>query len=63
MNKYKEIIINSYSDYFNYLKNELISLHIENYFYGLIIISLLVFLLEALFPWRKTNLFSEKIFG
>ncbi|NJM80378.1 MAG: sterol desaturase family protein [Flavobacterium sp.] len=62
MNKYKEIIINSYSDYFNYLKNELISLHIENYFYGLIIISLLVFLLEALFPWRKNQPIFRKDF-
>ncbi len=55
MNKYKEIIINSYSDYFNYLKNELTTLHIENFFYGLIIISLIVFVLEILFPWRKNQ--------
>lgn len=55
MNNYKEIVINSYSDYFNYLKSELFSLHIENYFYGLIIISLLVFALEIMFPWRKNQ--------
>ena len=62
MNKYKEIIITSYSDYFNYLKNELISLHIENYFYGLIGISVLVFILEIVFPWRKNQPIFRKDF-
>ncbi|NHN27229.1 sterol desaturase family protein [Flavobacterium jejuense] len=62
MNKYKEIIIDSYSNHFNYLKNELMSLHIENYFYGLIIISLLVFLLEIIFPWRKNQSVFRKDF-
>ena len=62
MNKYKEVVIQSYSDYFNYLKNELITLHIENYFYGLLIISLLVFILELLFPWRKNQPIIRKDF-
>lgn len=62
MNKYKEIIITSYSDYFNYLKNELFSLHIENYFYGLILISFVVFVLEILFPWRKNQPILRKDF-
>ena len=62
MNKYKEIIVNSYSGYFNYLKNELTTLHIENFFYGLIIISLIVFVLEILFPWRKNQLVFRKDF-
>ena len=62
MNKYKEIIINSYSDYFNYLKNELFSLHIENYFYGLILISVIVFVLEIIFPWRKNQPVLRKDF-
>lgn len=62
MNKYKEVVIQSYSDYFNYLKNELITLHVENYFYGLIIISLLVFILELLFPWRKNQPIIRKDF-
>ncbi len=62
MNNYKEIVINSYSDYFNYLKNELFSLHIENYFYGLILISLLVFILEIVFPWRKNQPIIRKDF-
>ena len=62
MNKYQEIVINSYSGYFNYLKNEIFSLHIENYFYGLIIISLAVFILEIVFPWRKNQPIFRKDF-
>ena len=62
MNKYQEILSNSYSGYFNYLKNELFSLHIENYFYGLILISLLVFILEIVFPWRKNQSIIRKDF-
>lgn len=62
MNKYQDIIINSYSDYFNYLKNELVNLHMENYFYGLIIISAVVFLLEIIFPWRKEQKIIRKDF-
>ena len=62
MNKYKEIIFNSYSDYFNYLNNELVTLHVENYFYGLLIISLVVFVLEIIFPWRKNQPVFRKDF-
>jgi sterol desaturase/sphingolipid hydroxylase (fatty acid hydroxylase superfamily) len=62
MDKYKEIVLHSYSDYFNYLKNEVITLHVENYFYGLIIISLAVFILELLFPWRKNQAILRKDF-
>jgi sterol desaturase/sphingolipid hydroxylase (fatty acid hydroxylase superfamily) len=62
MNKYKDIITNSYTGYFNYLKNEIVSLHIENYFYGLIMISLLVFTLEIMFPWRKNQAVIRKDF-
>ena len=54
MEKYLEIIKNSYSGYWNYLKQEVIfANHWDNYFYGLIIISLLVWALEIFFPWRK----------
>lgn len=62
MNKYIEIIKNSYSGYFNYLKNEVLSLHLENYFYGLIIISIAVFILEIIFPWRKEQSIFRKDF-
>ena len=62
MNKYQEITFKSYSDYFNYLKNELLNLHVENYFYGLICISIVVFALEIIFPWRKNQPIFRKDF-
>jgi sterol desaturase/sphingolipid hydroxylase (fatty acid hydroxylase superfamily) len=62
MNKYEEIILKSYSDYFNYLKNEVVTLHVENYFYGLIFISILVYVLELIFPWRKNQPIIRKDF-
>ena len=63
MNKYLEIIKNSYSDYWNYVKNSvLMELNWENYFYGLIIISLLVWTLEIIFPWRKNQSLFRKDF-
>ena len=35
----------------------------RNYFWGLIAISILVFALEIVFPWRKNKKFFEKTFG
>lgn len=63
MEKYLDIIKNSYSGYWNYLKHELISInHWDNYFYGLILISLLVWGLEMIFPWRKNQSIFRKDF-
>lgn len=63
MEKYIEIIKNAYSGYWNYLKNEIITInHWDNYFYGLIIISLLVWGLEIIFPWRKQQSIFRKDF-
>ena len=63
MNKYLDIIKNSYSDYWNYLKQSvLLELNWENYFYGLIIISLVVWGLEIVFPWRKNQPLFRKDF-
>lgn len=63
MEKYIGIIKNSYFGYWNYLKHELISInHWDNFFYGLIIISLVVWLLEILFPWRKNQSAFRKDF-
>ncbi|WP_158840954.1 sterol desaturase family protein [Polaribacter sp. L3A8] len=63
MNKYLDIIKNSYSDYWNYVKQSvLMELNWENYFYGLIIISLIVWALEAIFPWRKNQSLFRKDF-
>ncbi|EDM44240.1 hypothetical protein SCB49_04405 [unidentified eubacterium SCB49] len=58
MNKYLDLFKESYQGYFNYLVSEITSFHWDNYFYGLIIVSLIVWLLEILFPWRK----NQKIF-
>ena len=56
MEKYLEIISKSYSDYWNYIKQSvLFELNWENYFYGLILISLVVWGLELAFPWRKNQ--------
>ena len=63
MQKYIDIIKNSYSGYWNYLKNEvLFQNHWDNYFYGLIAISLFVWLLEIIFPWRKYQSIFRKDF-
>ncbi len=63
MEKYIDIIKNSYSGYWNYLKNELINInHWDNYFYGLILISITVWLLEIAFPWRKEQSIFRKDF-
>ena len=49
-----DTIAQSYSGYFNYLKNQILfQSNWDNYFYGLIIISVIVFGLELAFPWRK----------
>ena len=58
MEKYSDIFRDSYQGYFNYLLNEITHFHWENYFYGLIIVSLVVWGLEIVFPWRK----QQKIF-
>ncbi|WP_220764543.1 sterol desaturase family protein [Flavobacterium sp. UMI-01] len=62
MEKYFQIIQESYQGYFNYLKNEIIFPDWDNYFYGLIAISLVVFVLELLFPWRKNQKVLRKDF-
>ncbi len=58
MNKYQNIFKDSYTGYFNYLLDEITRFHWENYFYGLILVSLIVWGLEIAFPWRK----EQKIF-
>lgn len=56
MEKYITLFLKSYKGYWNYLKHELINInHWDNYFYGLIAISLVVWALELLFPWRKNQ--------
>ncbi|RKF05294.1 sterol desaturase/sphingolipid hydroxylase (fatty acid hydroxylase superfamily) [Tenacibaculum lutimaris] len=63
MDKYLDIIKNSYTGYWNYIKQSvLMELNWENYFYGLIIISLVVWGLEIVFPWRKNQPLFRKDF-
>ena len=63
MEKYIDIIKNAYLGYWNYLKNEIITInHWDNYFYGLIAISIIVWVLEMAFPWRKKQALFRKDF-
>lgn len=62
MEKYIDIIINSYGGYLNYLINEILYWKWDNYFYGLLAISLVVWILELLFPWRKNQPIFRKDF-
>lgn len=62
MENYFELIKSSYSGYFNYLLDEVLYWKLDNYFYGLIAISLVVWLLEILFPWRKNQAIFRKDF-
>ena len=57
-----DIIKDSYSGYFSYLKSEVLYLSWHNYFYYLIFISVLVWILELLFPWRKSQAVFRKDF-
>ena len=62
MESYLELIIASYQGYFNYLTKEITQWYWGNYFYGLIIISLVVWGLEVIFPWRKDQSIFRKDF-
>ena len=55
MEKYWTIIQQSFTGYWNYLVNEISTPGWTNYFYGLLLVSLLVWLLEILIPWRKNQ--------
>ncbi len=59
---YFEIYISGYSDYFNYIFKEILNPNFYNYFYLLIGISLVVWFLEILFPWRKNQSAFRKDF-
>ena len=55
MNKYIDIIQNSFSGYYNYLVREILNPHWGNYFYWLIAISLVFWSLEIITPWRRNQ--------
>ncbi|WP_194778059.1 sterol desaturase family protein [Pararhodonellum marinum] len=62
MNKYLEIIWNGYTGYWNYLVNELFHPTWHNYFWWLVGLSLTVWLMEIVFPWRKHQAVFRKDF-
>ncbi|NOZ45396.1 MAG: sterol desaturase family protein [Chlorobi bacterium] len=62
MEKYLNIISNSYKGYYNYIINEILHPGWHNYFYWLIAISLFFWLLEIAFPWRKKQSFIRQDF-
>lgn len=62
---YWEIFINSFGNYGNYIWKEItfqVSPWYVNYFWMLTILSLVVWLLEILFPWRKNQPIFRKDF-
>lgn len=62
MDKYVEIIEQSFSGYYNYLVQEISNPSWTNYFYWLLGLSLLVFVLEIVVPWRKKQRIIRKGF-
>ncbi|HQV40318.1 MAG: sterol desaturase family protein [Flavobacteriales bacterium] len=53
MQHYWDIIVNSYTGYWNYLLGEISHLSWHNYFWWLVGLSLFAWTAEILFPWRK----------
>jgi len=67
LNSIFHLIQESYIGYWNYLKNEILFSYqykpwYENYFYGLVFLSLFTWSLEILFPWRKNQALFRKDF-
>lgn len=62
MEKYFDIIVNSFTGYARYLWHEITHPAWHNYFYYLIGISLLIWALEAVRPWRKNQSLIRKGF-
>jgi sterol desaturase/sphingolipid hydroxylase (fatty acid hydroxylase superfamily) len=63
MSDYAQIITESFTGYWNYLVAEILHPHWKNYFYWLLGLSLLVWLLELVFPWRKKQPAFRRDFG
>ncbi|HAH38059.1 MAG TPA: hypothetical protein DCL81_16615 [Algoriphagus sp.] len=62
MEKYFKIFLDGYYGYWNYLQSEILYPSWHNYFYWLIGLSLLVWMLEVIFPWGKGRPFFRKDF-
>ena len=55
MDTYLDIIQQSFSGYYQYLVREIMNPHWGNYFYWLLLISLIFWSLEIFIPWRKNQ--------
>ena len=55
MDKYFKIILDAYTGYANFFVNEILTPSWHNYFYWLVGASLLIWLAEIIFPWRKNQ--------
>lgn len=62
MEKYWQIIIDSFTGYYNYLIYEILNPSWHNYFWMLILVSLFFYSLELIKPWRKNQSFIRQDF-
>jgi sterol desaturase/sphingolipid hydroxylase (fatty acid hydroxylase superfamily) len=62
LDKYWEIFVGSYTGYWNYLQSEVLYPGWHNYFWWLVGLSLFVWLLEVIVPWRKQQAIFRKDF-
>ncbi len=62
MYRYYDLFLGSFSGYWNYLLDEVLYPDWHNYFYWLLGLSLAVWLLEIVAPWRKTQSIFRKDF-
>ena len=62
MEKYINIILNTYQGYYHYLLNEVLQPSWHNYFWWLLVLSIGVWLLEILMPWRSQQAIFRKDF-
>lgn len=62
MHSYWNILGDSFTGYWNYLKGEVLHPSWHNYFYWLLGLSLFCWLLEIVFPWRKDQPLIRKDF-
>ena len=62
MEHYLGLFLNGYRDYANYLWSEIATPRWHNYFYALLVVSVVFFLLEVLLPWRKNQPLFRKDF-
>jgi sterol desaturase/sphingolipid hydroxylase (fatty acid hydroxylase superfamily) len=62
MDKYIDLFTKSFNGYASYLWREIMNPSWTNYFYWLLVVSLLVFTLEIWLPWRKNQKVLRKDF-